>query len=75
MPEKEASDIKRKDRELWAIQERLIDVLYLQDRRVIDPSETSVRQPRTTQLDRAARAGHVTEKVGSHCYCMGCGQS
>ena len=75
VPAKEAENIQRKDREIWAIQERLIDILYLQEKRLIDPAETTERQPKSTQLDRVAKAGLVTQKVGSHYYCMRCGQS
>ena len=75
VPPKEAEAIRAKDRELWAIQERLIDILYLQDRRMIDPSERGEKPPRETQLHKAAMMGHVPQKIGSHYYCMRCGQS
>ena len=75
VPAKEAESILRKDRELWAIQERLIDILYLQEKRLVDPAEATERPPRATQIDRATKAGHVVEKIDSHYYCMRCGQS
>ena len=75
MPAKEAEAIRQKDRDLWAIQERLIDILCMQDRKVADPTTETISQVRVTHLDRAVKMGHLTEKVGTHYYCMRCGQS
>ena len=75
IPEAEAREIQAKDRELWAIQERLIDILCMQPDRTIDPSEEAIRQPKTTHRDKAMEKGHLVERVGSHYYGMRCGQS
>ena len=75
VPTKEAEAIRQKDREKWAVQERLIDVLCMQDRRVADPGSEMISQERVTYMDRAAKMGHLTEKRGTHYYCLRCGQS
>ena len=66
IPEKEAEAIRKKDRELWAIQNRLIDILCMQEGRTIDPASETIRQSRTTHVERSTQKGHAVEKVGAH---------
>ena len=68
IPEKEAEAVLKKDRELWAIQERLIDIFCMQECRTGDPARETIRQPRTTNGERATQQGHAVEKVGAHYY-------
>ena len=75
IPEKEAEEILKKDRELWAIQEWLIDILCMQEGRTVDLARETIWQPCTMNVERATQKGHAVEKVGAHYYCMRCGQS
>ena len=62
VPEAEAREIRERDKELWAIQERLIDILCMQPDRTIDPSEETIRQVKITHKDKAMEKGHMVEK-------------
>ena len=65
MSDREATEIQKKD--LWLIQERLLEILLLQEGRTVDPDRETIRQSKETHEDRAEAKGHMVERAGKPC--------